>query len=659
MIRFVLPRIFTGQGVSDGKAHPLTYRDFLAFASAILCLASSGVAQVSYTFRPIREQFPKTTIGTASHTTTFILTNTGTTNLTVESMTLTPSEFQLVTGWSPNTASPGKSLAFGVNFVPDAAKTFNGQLTLYITGASPLILPLRGTGLTTTAAASLSSPSLTFSAQSLGTSSSQSVTITNVGTAPVTVESINIDPPFTVQGFTNPATISPAGSLPLTVTYSASTVGTSYNAMVLSYDVLPPNAVALTGTATPAASFVITNFPTLPPATVSSAYLASLTAAAGTLPYSWSLPSGSSLPTGLSLSNTGTISGNLDPGVGVGTYTFQVAATDSSTPPLVVTASLTLPVGPVTGANCSNISWNVAGTSTPMVALTDLGFANYLGSEGGLYPDGSNTRPLDNDAAGLAIANSIQPLDANGNPDPNGKYGLISIGESNTSNTYAQFTINANADPSKNSHLVIVKGAQPTAPAAKFADPNNGVWNAIFQFFLPQVGLTPNQVVAAWVQAVNAFPTGKFPADMMQEQSQLESIAQNLHTKFPNLKLAYFTSKFYDGYDNGLPHPRYPEPYAYETGFAVKWSIEDQINGDPALNYDSAAGTVMAPWMTWGPYEWSNGLLGRSDGLLWTCQDMTSDGVHPSRPGGWEKDANIILNFFKTDRTATSWFLQH
>ena len=52
-------------------------------------------------------------------------------------------------------------------------------------------------------------------------------------------------------------------------------------------------------------------------------------------------------------------------------------------------------------------------------------------------------------------------------------------------------------------------------------------------------------------------------------------------------------------------------------------------------------------------------LLGRSDGLIWTCQDMTSDGVHPSRPGGWEKDANIILNFFKTDSTTTPWFLAH
>jgi len=294
-----------------------------------------------------------------------------------------------------------------------------------------------------------------------------------------------------------------------------------------------------------------------------------------------------------------------------------------------------------------------------MTALNDLGSDTYLGAQGGLYPGGSNARPAYNDDAGLAIANSIQPLDANGNPDPNGRYGLISIGESNTSNTYAQFTINANADPSKNSHLVIVKGAQPTAPAAKFADPDNGVWNAIFQFFLPQVGLTANQVVAAWVQAVNAFPTGKFPDDMVQEQSQLESIARNLHNKFPNLKMTYFTSKFYDGYDNGLKNPRYPEPYAYETGFAVKWVIEDQIDGDPTMNYDPDGGDVMAPWVTWGPYEWANGMLGRNDGLVWTCQDMTADGVHPAKPAGWEKDANVVLNFFKSDNTTAPWFLAH
>ncbi len=65
----------------------------------------------------------------------------------------------------------------------------------------------------------------------------------------------------------------------------------------------------------------------------------------------------------------------------------------------------------------------------------------------------------------------------------------------------------------------------------------------------------------------------------------------------------------------------------------------------------------MAPWMSWAAYDWANGLLARSDGLTWSCQDVMSDGVHPSPLHGTEKDANILLNFFKTDDTTTPWFL--
>ncbi len=589
-----------------------------------------AAAQLSFTVTPVRHQFAKTTVGLGSYTTNFYVTNTGSVDLTVASIAITPSEFQLVTGWFPTTISPGKNTRFGVNFVPDGPKNFSGQLIINVTGVSPVIVPLTGIGVSTGAVAGLSSSSLTFANQSVGTTSgSQAVTVSNLGTAPLTVETITIDPPFAVHGLTTPTTLQPGSALNLNVTFTAFAVGTFTNAMVISYDVLPPNGVTLYGNGTAPLSFAVSNLPSLP----------------------WA--------TGLTLSSTGTIRGTLDPSVQTGSYGFDVFATDSSNPPNVVTAPLTIPVGAFTGANCGNTSWNIGHSTSPLVALTDLGTGTYLGAEAGLYPNGSNIRPAADDAAGIAIANSIQPLNGDGNPDQNGKYGLISIGESNTSATFTQFTIDANADPAKNSHLTIVKGAQPTGYAANFADPNSSFWNPIFQFFLPQAGLTANQVVAAWVQAVNAFPTGVFPSDMIQEQSQLESIAQNLHSKFPNLKLAYYTSKFYDGYDNGLRAPRYPEPYAYETGFAVKWAIQDQINGSAPLNYDSNNGPVMAPWMTWGPYEWANGLLGRSDGLVWSCQEMTSDGVHPSSAIGVEKDANILLNFFKSDDTTAPWFLTH
>ena len=63
--------------------------------------------------------------------------------------------------------------------------------------------------------------------------------------------------------------------------------------------------------------------------------------------------------------------------------------------------------------------------------------------------------------------------------------------------------------------------------------------------------------------------------------------------------------------------------------------------------------------MDWGNYDWANGLLARSDGLVWTCQDMESDGTHPSTAFGREKDANLLLNFLRSDDTATPWFLAH
>jgi hypothetical protein len=431
--------------------------------------------------------------------------------------------------------------------------------------------------------------------------------------------------------------------------------GTFTDNMVVEYDVVPATGIDLSGTAVRATALAVTSFPTLPAATQAASYLATLTAAGGTGTLTFTLNSQSALPSGLALAASGAITGTVASSVATGNYSFGVNVKDDRGDR--ATAQFTLPVLAPTGATCNNITWNIPGSTAPMVPLTDLGTGTFLGSEGGLYPDGSNIDPAAHEAAGLAMAQSIQPLDAAGNPDPNGQYAMISIGMSAASATYDQFIIDANADPLKSPYLVTARGAQPDAGAVQYADIRDGVWNTILQFYLPQAGVTPNQVVAAWILQVDGFPSGKFPTDMSALQSQYESIMQNLYTLFPNIKLAYFTSKFYDGYANGTHAPSDPEPYAYESSFAVKWAIQDQINGSPNLNYDPTLGPVMAPWMAWGPYDWANGLSARSDGLVWDCQELTSDGIHPSNPVGREKESNILLNFFKSDETAVPWFV--
>jgi hypothetical protein len=613
-------------------------------------------AQISYTLKPSSAQF-EGTVGMPSHNVNFVLTNTSKTTFTIQSISIDSPVFQLVTGWAPYTLVPTQPARYGINFVPTSAGTFSGHLIINIEGLDPISIPLFGSAVRTGAAVSVNTSSLSFTQPVGVTSAPQTVTVTNTGTDPLTVLAVAIDPPFSASGSALPSTLSPGNSLSLQVTETGTVSGTQTSLLTISYDVLPANAVDLSGTSTPAQSLSVSSFPVLPKVPAGAPYLYTFSAAGGTPPYKWRLSPGSALPKGLTLNSDGTVTGTIASTVKVTTRNFNVQVTDAAL--TTATSAMTISVGVPTGSNCNNLFWDIANTSTPIVPLNDLATGSYLGSEGGLYPNGSNVRPTSHEAAGIAIAQSIGPLDAAGNPDPNGLYGLLSIGMSSTAHTWDQFTIDGNAEPLRNRQLVIARGAQPDAGAVRFADVNNGVWNAITQFYLPQVGLTKYQVVAAWVVAVDGYPAGTFPKDMSHLHGEYKLIAQNLHTIFPNLKLVYFTSKFYDGYANGLAHPSYPEPFAYESGFAVKWAVEDQIDGDPTLNYDSSKGAVMAPWMSWGPYDWANGLLARSDGLTWTCEDVNHDGVHPTNPQGREKETNILLNFLKSDVTTAPWFLTH
>ncbi len=326
------------------------------------------------------------------------------------------------------------------------------------------------------------------------------------------------------------------------------------------------------------------------------------------------------------------------------------------------TQTITHTAGVSTAAECppfANVDWSR--TSVGLTPLNDLGSSFYQGKQGGLYPGGANVRPAAHEAAGVALARSIEPLNANGNPDPNGKYVLLSIGMSNTSLEFSAFKAAADVDPAKDPHLVIVNGAQGGQDARKWAeqDLNSGEPWGTLNGFLSRASVTPAQVVVVWIKQANGFPKGAFPADAELLQSYLVMIAQRLKVKFPNLKLAYFSSRIYAGYSTTNQQP---EAYAYEEGFGMKWLIEDQSNGAPAVNYDPAKGAVRAPWFSWGPYLWADGLTPRSDGLTWTCQDyirtdsQPTDAIHPGEAGR-RKVANLLLGFFKSDSTARLWFL--
>jgi hypothetical protein len=278
-------------------------------------------------------------------------------------------------------------------------------------------------------------------------------------------------------------------------------------------------------------------------------------------------------------------------------------------------------------ANCSR-------TSVTMKPLTDLGMAKYHGYRGGLYASGRNTPPKAYLENGLARAKSVKPVD--------GKAVLLSIGMSNTTQEFSAFKRIADAEQRKNPALTIVDGAQGGQDAAIVKDPNARFWTVV-DHRLSLAGATPAQVQVVWLKEALARPSDPFPADAKKLKADLAAIVGILRDRYPNLKLVYVSSRTYAGYASTSLNP---EPYAYDSGFAVKWLVLDRI-----------AGRLRGPWLAWGPYLWTNGERGRKDGLVWTCADVrASDGTHPS-PSGQQKVAQLLLRFFSTNATARPWFL--
>ena len=198
--------------------------------------------------------------------------------------------------------------------------------------------------------------------------------------------------------------------------------------------------------------------------------------------------------------------------------------------------------------------------------------------------------------------------------------------------------------------VVVVNGAQGGQPAEDIDDPAAPYWTHV-DGRLSAAGVSAAQVQAIWMLEANSQPTDPFPDHAQSLSAQLATIAGILRERFPNARVCYLGARIYAGYATTALNP---EPYAFEQGFANKWLVAAQMAGEPGLNFDPDAGPVEAPWITWGPYMWADGLVPRSDGLIWECSDLAPDGTHPS-PQGAAKVAAALLAFAHADATM-AWY---
>jgi lysophospholipase L1-like esterase len=291
--------------------------------------------------------------------------------------------------------------------------------------------------------------------------------------------------------------------------------------------------------------------------------------------------------------------------------------------------------------------------STGNVALTDLGTGLYKSEQGGLYPGSTNTIPAAHLAAGVKLARQIKPLDLEGNPSADGKIVLLAIGFSNPNMEFPAFQKLAAAEPGLNPKLLLVNGCVGGRESKVIANPESNYWNEARQL-ISKAGTTPKQIQVVWIKMVVANPTQPFPVEAKQLAGDYVSTLQNVHKFFPNAKLAFLSNRTYGGYTeaNGSP-----EPWAYESGFGVKWAVATQLEAKPEANYDPAKGEVRAVWAEWGPYLWTDGEKGRKDGFVYLRSDVGIDGLHPSA-SGQQKIGHMLLSFFQSDPATKPWFVK-
>ena len=166
-----------------------------------------------------------TTGSSASQTIT--LQNAGTATVTISSASVTGAGFGTSGLTLPMNIAPGQNTTFNVVFSPTSAGNVTGSISLTSNAPnSSLVISASGSATTATTLLTSSATNLDFGSVVVGTSSSQGVTLTNGGTANVTISNVAVaGVGFNVSGAGANTILAPGQTAALNVTFSPSATG--------------------------------------------------------------------------------------------------------------------------------------------------------------------------------------------------------------------------------------------------------------------------------------------------------------------------------------------------------------------------------------------------------------------------------------------------
>jgi len=183
-----------------------------------------------------------------SSTQSVTLTNTGNATVSISQVNVTGSGFTLNGSAPIVTLSAGQAASFSVTFTPTVAGNATGIASVISTAAnSPLSISLSGVG--TQPQISIVPASVSFGTVTVGQTNSQTVTLTNPGTANLNItQSAGPGTGFGLTGLALPLTLAPGNSSTFTVSFTP-TSGTSVSSSLTLISNAPnsPTTIPLSG----------------------------------------------------------------------------------------------------------------------------------------------------------------------------------------------------------------------------------------------------------------------------------------------------------------------------------------------------------------------------------------------------------------------------
>lgn len=230
----------------------------LIFASFSL-LADVATGQMSLS--PSSVSFGNVNVG-STVTMPVTVNNTGKSQLTVSNATVSGSGFAFAGPGLPITIAPSGSAKLSVAFDPTQAGSVSGSLTVYgssswggrnKTHSSTASASLAGAGVSAPTAGYLSAPaSLNLGSVLVGSSQSQTITLSNTGGSSLTVSGATVSGTgFSISGLTCPFTLNAGSTATLNVSFAPTVTGTDNATLALASNASNPSVnVALSGSGT-------------------------------------------------------------------------------------------------------------------------------------------------------------------------------------------------------------------------------------------------------------------------------------------------------------------------------------------------------------------------------------------------------------------------